>query len=97
MSWLRETRLVTHAVAPFDPQKGLIKAGAKKQTYTDVFSEWLCDMAAVEPRLLAITPAMREGSGLVRFSQEYPQRYFDVAIAEQHAITLAAGMATHRC
>ncbi|ALR06909.1 1-deoxy-D-xylulose-5-phosphate synthase [Xylella fastidiosa subsp. pauca] len=83
-----------HAVAPFDPQKGLIKAGAKKQTYTDVFSEWLCDMAAVEPRLLAITPAMREGSGLVRFSQEYPQRYFDVAIAEQHAITLAAGMAT---
>ncbi len=51
-------------------------------------------MAAVEPRLLAITPAMREGSGLVRFSQEYPQRYFDVAIAEQHAITLAAGMAT---
>ncbi|HHW4680344.1 MAG TPA: 1-deoxy-D-xylulose-5-phosphate synthase [Xylella taiwanensis] len=83
-----------HAVGPFDPQKGLSKAGAKKPTYTDVFSEWLCDMAAVEPRLLAITPAMREGSGLVRFSQEYPQRYFDVAIAEQHAITLAAGMAT---
>jgi len=58
-----------------------------------VFGDWLCDMAAADPRLLAITPAMREGSGLVRFSREYPQRYFDVAIAEQHAVTLAAGMA----
>ncbi len=84
-----------HAVGPFDPEKGLVaKAGAKKPTYTDVFSDWLCDMAAAEPRLMAITPAMREGSGLVRFSKEYPQRYFDVAIAEQHAVTLAAGMAT---
>ncbi|TGR89564.1 1-deoxy-D-xylulose-5-phosphate synthase, partial [bacterium M00.F.Ca.ET.191.01.1.1] len=63
-------------------------------TYTDVFSDWLCDAAAAEPRLYGITPAMREGSGLVRFSKEYPQRYFDVAIAEQHAVTLAAGMAT---
>ncbi|WP_372014650.1 1-deoxy-D-xylulose-5-phosphate synthase [Pseudoxanthomonas sp. 10H] len=84
-----------HAVGPFDPAKGLVaKAGAKKPTYTDVFGDWLCDMAAAQPRLLGITPAMREGSGLVRFSKEYPERYFDVAIAEQHAVTLAAGMAT---
>ncbi len=83
-----------HAVSPFDPRKGLeAKAGAKKPTYTDVFGDWLCDMAAADDKLLAITPAMREGSGLVRFSQEYPDRYFDVAIAEQHAVTLAAGMA----
>ncbi|ALN92469.1 1-deoxy-D-xylulose-5-phosphate synthase [Lysobacter gummosus] len=83
-----------HAVGPFDPEKGLVsKPGAKKPTYTDIFSEWLCDMAAADERLMGITPAMREGSGLVRFSKEYPQRYFDVAIAEQHAVTLAAGMA----
>lgn len=83
-----------HAVGPFDPEKGLVsKSGAKKPTYTDIFGDWLCDMAAAEPRLLGITPAMREGSGLVRFSKEYPERYFDVAIAEQHAVTLAAGMA----
>jgi 1-deoxy-D-xylulose-5-phosphate synthase len=83
-----------HAVSPFDPEQGLIsKPGAKKPTYTDVFGDWLCDMAAADDKLLAITPAMREGSGLVRFSREYPQRYFDVAIAEQHAVTLAAGMA----
>ncbi len=83
-----------HAVSPFDPEKGVVaKAGAKKPTYTDVFGDWLCDMAAADPKLLGITPAMREGSGLVRFSKEYPERYFDVAIAEQHAVTLAAGMA----
>ena len=83
-----------HAVAPFDPSIGVIgKAGAKKPTYTDVFSDWLCDMATADPKLMGITPAMREGSGLVRFSQTYPDRYFDVAIAEQHAVTLAAGMA----
>jgi 1-deoxy-D-xylulose-5-phosphate synthase len=83
-----------HAVSPFDPSQGLVsKGGAKKPTYTDVFGDWLCDMAAAEPKLLGITPAMREGSGLVRFSREYPDRYFDVAIAEQHAVTLAAGMA----
>src|SRR5690606_21085659 len=83
-----------HAVSPFDPSKGVVaKASAKKSTYTDVFSDWLCDMAAADARLLGITPAMREGSGLVRFSKEYPERYFDVAIAEQHAVTLAAGMA----
>ncbi|HSR65926.1 MAG TPA: 1-deoxy-D-xylulose-5-phosphate synthase [Xanthomonadaceae bacterium] len=83
-----------HAVSPFDPDKGVVaKTGAKKPTYTDVFGDWLCDMAAADPKLLAITPAMREGSGLVRFSREFPERYFDVAIAEQHAVTLAAGMA----
>ncbi len=83
-----------HAVGPFDPETGVVsKGGVKKATYTDVFGDWLCDMAAAEPRLLGITPAMREGSGLVRFSREYPDRYFDVAIAEQHAVTLAAGMA----
>ncbi len=83
-----------HAVSPFDPLQGVVsKPGGKKPTYTEVFGDWLCDMAARDPKLLAITPAMREGSGLVRFSKEYPERYFDVAIAEQHAITLAAGMA----
>jgi 1-deoxy-D-xylulose-5-phosphate synthase len=83
-----------HAVGPFDPAQGLVsKPGAKKPTYTDVFGDWLCDMAAADASLLGITPAMREGSGLVRFSREYPERYFDVAIAEQHAVTLAAGMA----
>ena len=83
-----------HAVGPFDPQAGVVKkAGPGKPSYSDVFSDWLCDMAAADTRLFAITPAMREGSGLVRFSQAYPERYFDVAIAEQHAVTLAAGMA----
>ena len=83
-----------HAVGPFDPSVGLVKkSGVVKPTYTQVFGDWLCDMAREDERLLAITPAMREGSGLVRFSKEYPERYFDVAIAEQHAVTLAAGMA----
>jgi len=83
-----------HAVGPFDPSRGLVsKPSVKKPTYTDVFGDWLCDMAAADETLLGITPAMREGSGLVRFSREYPDRYFDVAIAEQHAVTLAAGMA----
>jgi len=83
-----------HAVSPFDPQAGLVKkGGAAKPSYTEIFSDWLCDMAAKDSRLHAITPAMREGSGLVRYSKEFPQRYFDVGIAEQHAVTLAAGMA----
>ncbi|HET6907588.1 MAG TPA: 1-deoxy-D-xylulose-5-phosphate synthase [Rhodanobacteraceae bacterium] len=85
-----------HAVGPFDPQQGVVKkpaSAAKKPAYTEVFGDWLCDMAAADERLYGITPAMREGSGLVRFSKEFPQRYFDVAIAEQHAVTLAAGMA----
>jgi len=83
-----------HAVSPFDPAVGIVKKDAPaKPTYTQVFGDWLCDMAAADPRLLGITPAMREGSGLVRFSKEFPDRYFDTAIAEQHAVTLAAGMA----
>jgi 1-deoxy-D-xylulose-5-phosphate synthase len=83
-----------HAVGPFDPVAGLVKKPGKgKPTYTEIFGDWLCDMAAADPRLYAITPAMREGSGLVRFSKEHPRRYFDVSIAEQHAVTLAAGMA----
>ena len=83
-----------HAVGPFDPKIGVIKKpGNSTPTYTQIFGDWLCDMAATDERLMGITPAMREGSGLVRFSQEYPDRYFDVAIAEQHAVTLAAGMA----
>lgn len=87
-----------HAVSkPFDPETGKAAAAKPAQppkpTYSQVFSDWVCDMAAVDPRLVAITPAMREGSGLVRFEQEYPDRYFDVAIAEQHSVAVAAGMA----
>ena len=89
-----QAQIEYHAVSPFDPNAGVVKkTGSFKPTYSDVFSDWLCDMAADDSRLFGITPAMREGSGLVRFSQEYPDRYFDVAIAEQHAVTLAAGMA----
>ena len=68
--------------------------GANTPTYSNIFGQWLCDMAAVEPRLVGITPAMREGSDLVAFSEQYPDRYYDVAIAEQHSVTLAAGLAT---
>ncbi len=82
-----------HAVSPFDPSVGVQKKGPGKPTYTSVFGDWLCDMAAADTKLMGITPAMREGSGLVRFSQEYPLRYFDTAIAEQHAVTFAAGLA----
>ena len=83
-----------HAVSPFDPNIGIVKKNTpSKPTYTQIFGDWLCDMAAADEKLLAITPAMREGSGLVRFSQEFPARYFDTAIAEQHAVTFAAGMA----
>ena len=82
-----------HAVGKFDPARGVTHAPGKAPTYSEVFGDWVCDMAAADARLVAITPAMREGSGLVRFSQEYPDRHFDVAIAEQHAVTLAAGLA----
>ncbi|MFC3650438.1 1-deoxy-D-xylulose-5-phosphate synthase [Dyella humi] len=82
-----------HAVGPFDPLAGVVKKAGPKPTYSDVFSDWLCDMGAADERLFGITPAMREGSGLVRFSQKHPDRYIDVAIAEPHAVTLAAGMA----
>jgi len=82
-----------HGVSPFDPSRGIIKGAPGAPTYTQVFSDWICDMAAVDRRLVGITPAMREGSGLTRFSERFPDRYFDVGIAEQHAVTLAAGMA----
>jgi len=82
-----------HGVSPFNRTTGEFGKKAKVRTYTDVFSDWLCDMAAKDDKLIGITPAMREGSGLVRFSEEYSERYFDVAIAEQHALTFAAGMA----
>ena len=83
-----------HAVPTFDPEIGVEKKGSSGgPTYTQVFGEWLCDQAAADSRLMAITPAMREGSGLVRFEKEYPDRYFDVAIAEQHSVAVGAGMA----
>ena len=81
-----------HGPTKFDPRVGFT-ATASKPNYTKVFGDWLCDMAAIDSRLIGITPAMREGSGLVRFEQEYPDRYFDVGIAEQHAVTFAAGLA----
>src|SRR5699024_6409603 len=68
-------------------------AGPRPRKFCNVFGDWVCDMAAADERLVAITPAMREGSDLIRFSAEFPERYYDVAIAEQHAVTLAAGMA----
>ena len=85
-----------HAVARFDPAAGVQKnmSADTKKTYTQVFSDWICDAAEKDCRVMAITPAMREGSGLVEFEKKYPNRYFDVAIAEQHAVTLAAGMAS---
>jgi 1-deoxy-D-xylulose-5-phosphate synthase len=82
-----------HAVGHFDPAQGVAHATAPAPTYSEVFGDWLCDMAAADSRLVAITPAMREGSGLVRFAKTYPDRCLDVAIAEQHAVTLAAGLA----
>jgi len=82
-----------HGVSRFDPEAGLADKSAGKPSYTQIFGDWLCDMAAADSRLVGVTPAMREGSGLVRFSQEFPQRYFDVGIAEQHALTFAAGLA----
>ncbi len=83
-----------HGVSSFDPELDYLpKSKSSQPTYTEVFADWLCDMAKKDRRLLALTPAMREGSGLVRFSEAFPDRYFDVAIAEQHCVTLAAGMA----
>ena len=85
--------ILYHGVGKFDPDVGIVPKAPGKPAYTQIFGDWLCDMAALDPRLVGITPAMREGSGLVRFSQEYPDRYFDVGIAEQHAVTFAAGLA----
>jgi 1-deoxy-D-xylulose-5-phosphate synthase len=82
-----------HGPTPFDPKMGLQKSAPGKPTFTQVFGDWLCDMAAADSRLVGITPAMREGSGMVRFERQFPDRYFDVGIAEQHAVTFAAGLA----
>jgi len=82
-----------HGVSKFDSENGIQQGKAGGPTYTQVFGDWLCDMAELDARLVAITPAMREGSGMVRFAEEYPQRFHDVGIAEQHALTFAAGLA----
>jgi 1-deoxy-D-xylulose-5-phosphate synthase len=84
-----------HGPGPFDPVSGTIfKEKSTGPTYSQIFGQWLCDMAERDPTIIGITPAMREGSGLVEFSRRFPERYFDVAIAEQHAVTFAAGLAT---
>ncbi|MDR2625630.1 MAG: 1-deoxy-D-xylulose-5-phosphate synthase, partial [Zoogloeaceae bacterium] len=86
--------ILYHGVGKFDPQMGVEECAApKKITYTQVFGDWICDMAAADARLVGITPAMREGSGLTRFAEKFPTRYYDVGIAEQHAVTFAAGLA----
>ena len=82
-----------HGPGKFDPAEGLKSAAGAKPTYSQVFGEWLCDIAAQDPRVVGITPAMREGSGMVQYSERFPERYFDVGIAEQHAVTFAAGLA----
>ena len=82
-----------HGPGKFNPSEGLKPSAPGKKTYTEVFGEWLCDMAKQDERLIGITPAMREGSGLVQFEKQFPDRYFDVGIAEQHAVTFAAGIA----
>ncbi|MFL6674012.1 MAG: 1-deoxy-D-xylulose-5-phosphate synthase [Massilia sp.] len=86
--------ILYHGPGKFNPSEGIKPAAASKVTYTEVFGDWLCDMAASDERLVGITPAMREGSGMVRFNQEFPERYFDVGIAEQHSVTFGAGLAT---
>jgi 1-deoxy-D-xylulose-5-phosphate synthase len=84
-----------HGPGPFDPASGTIfKEKSSGPSYSQIFGQWLCDMAARDPKIIGITPAMREGSGLVEYSKRFPERYFDVAIAEQHAVTFAAGLAT---
>jgi 1-deoxy-D-xylulose-5-phosphate synthase len=82
-----------HGPGKFNPAEGIKPATASKLTYTHVFGDWLCDMAAQDTRLIGVTPAMREGSGMVQFEQRFPNRYYDVGIAEQHAVTFAAGLA----
>jgi len=83
-----------HGPGKFDPAVGLVKSSApQKQTFTQVFGQWLCDMAEQDKRLVGITPAMREGSGMVEFHRRFPDRYYDVGIAEQHSVTFAAGLA----
>ena len=87
--------ILYHGPGKFNPEEGIKPATtAAKKTYTQVFGDWLCDMAAVDDKLIGITPAMREGSGMVEFEQRFPKRYYDVGIAEQHSVTFAGGMAT---
>jgi 1-deoxy-D-xylulose-5-phosphate synthase len=85
--------VVYHGVAPFDRATGALRRSPERPTYTRVFGDWLCDCAAEDRRLIGITPAMTEGSGLTGFAKRFPDRYYDVGIAEQHALTLAAGLA----
>ena len=85
--------ILYHGPGKFNPSEGIKPATASKLTYTQVFGDWLCDMATHDEKLVAITPAMREGSGMVKFEQKFPDRYYDVGIAEQHAVTFAGGMA----
>jgi len=96
-AYAEDDPITYHGPGKFDPGVGIVKVAAKdarpKPTYTQVFGDWLCDMANADPRLIGVTPAMREGSGLVKFSQQFAGRYFDVGIAEQHAVTFAAGLA----
>jgi 1-deoxy-D-xylulose-5-phosphate synthase len=83
-----------HGPGPFDPKRGVIhKSASSGKSYSAIFGDWLCDMAEADERIVGITPAMREGSGLVEYSRRFPERYFDVSICEQHAVTLAAGLA----
>ncbi|PVX33436.1 1-deoxy-D-xylulose-5-phosphate synthase [Pasteurella langaaensis DSM 22999] len=82
-----------HGVPKFDPMSGMLPKSNSKPTYSKIFGDWLCEMAENDPHLIGITPAMCEGSGMVEFSQRFPEQYFDVAIAEQHALTFAAGLA----
>jgi 1-deoxy-D-xylulose-5-phosphate synthase len=97
-AYAEEDPITYHGPGKFDPGVGIVPAkpavdARPKPSYTQVFGQWLCDMAKADERLVGVTPAMREGSGLVKFSQQFPQRYFDVGIAEQHAVTFAAGLA----
>ena len=94
-AYAEEDPISYHGPSKFNPSEGIVGgvSGAKKQTFTEVFGRWICDMAAADDKLVGVTPAMREGSGLVAFEQKFPTRYFDVGIAEQHAATFAAGMA----
>ena len=85
--------ILYHGPGKFDPAVGIAAKPPGKPSYSQIFGDWLCDMAAIDKRLVAITPAMREGSGMVQFSEKFPDRYFDVGIAEQHSVTFAAGLA----
>ncbi|HQS57838.1 MAG TPA: 1-deoxy-D-xylulose-5-phosphate synthase [Gallionellaceae bacterium] len=88
-----DNSILYHGVSKFDPVYGIVAKPASKPTYTQIFGDWLCDMAAQDDKLIGITPAMCEGSGMVEFAEKFPQRYYDVGIAEQHALTFAAGLA----